>query len=619
MRRPKLISLLMVLPLFLAAGPGAFAFQQQGGGGSAGVVAYINESAARAFTKPKVAVRQNVCSVGCRRQRPLQPVQRASNLSAQARKLLDAANKFYDDGQFSEAAENFRKAGQLKPNYEAFLGLGESQYQLKQPDEALKSYQQALKLNSKLDDARYNIGVIQYERKSYQEALDSFKAATETPPANADEYYYYGLTLSELKRKDEAIAALREAIKIDSTYYDAYTELGSLYAAVGRQKEAAETLRQAISQRPERGEAYDFLGDVLFNERKLDDAVGAYEQAARLMPQNAEAFNDLADAYYSLVRSADAVRNYRKALALDPDYRKDWGFAIRYGNSLRQIGESMESMQWLKDAFALDPKEDSPLYLMGVAYASSTPPDYPSAIRVLEQAASLNPKRKETYLLLGVAYMNSLPRKPNEALRAARRAQQLAPNDPDTLFNVGLALVVGQMFEPAYDVFKEVVRLKPEHAMARAQLCTVAGYLERYDEGLPQCFKSVELADPSTRNFSRLALANMYAFSKKFDQALAEANALIKEDPKWFYAWQSLGVTYFLMKKWDKSVSSLKEAIRLSPETAELHLQLGTVYSESGSPQAAEQEYVVLLNLNPNYAVQLRSVMDENKDKKKNH
>jgi Flp pilus assembly protein TadD len=63
----------------------------------------------------------------------------------------------------------------------------------------------------------------------------------------------------------------------------------------------------------------------------------------------------------------------------------------------------------------------------------------------------------------------------------------------------------------------------------------------------------------------------------------------------------------------------LKEAIRLSPETAELHLQLGTVYSESGNPQAAEQEYVVLLNLNPNYAVQLRSVMDENKDKKKNH
>ena len=49
-------------------------------------------------------------------------------------------------------------------------------------------------------------------------------------------------------------------------------------------------------------------------------------------------------------------------------------------------------------------------------------------------------------------------------------------------------------------------------------------------------------------NFSRLAVGDMYAFSKKFDQALAEANALIKEDPKWFYAWQSLGVTYFLMK-----------------------------------------------------------------------
>ena len=121
------------------------------------------------------------------------------------------------------------------------------------------------------------------------------------------------------------------------------------------------------------------------------------------------------------------------------------------------------------------------------------------------------------------------------------------------------------MFEPAYDVFKQVVRLKPEHAMARAQLCSIAGYLERFDEGLPQCFKSVELADASTRNFSRLALANMYAFTKKYDQAIAGANELIKEDPTWFYAWQSLGLTYFLMKKWDKSVSSLRKRSACRP------------------------------------------------------
>src|SRR6476620_6160685 len=149
MRKLKLSSLLMILPVLLAAAADSFAFQQQGG--SAGVVAFVNESAAKAFTKPKVPVRQNVCT-SCMRQRSPATVQKVRNLSADARKLIEAANKFYDDGNFNEAAENFRKAAQMKPNYEAFLGLGESQYQLKQPDEAVKSYQQALKMNPKLDD-----------------------------------------------------------------------------------------------------------------------------------------------------------------------------------------------------------------------------------------------------------------------------------------------------------------------------------------------------------------------------------------------------------------------------------------------------------------------------------
>src|SRR3982751_2606572 len=138
MRRSTLISVLAVLPLVLTAGAQAFAFQ--GEGGAASVFAYVNESAARSLTKPKAPVRQSVCSGGCSRQRSLAPVQRTANLTAQARKLIDAANKFYQDGKFTEAAANFGKAAQLKPNYEAFIGQGEAQYQLKQPEEALKSY-----------------------------------------------------------------------------------------------------------------------------------------------------------------------------------------------------------------------------------------------------------------------------------------------------------------------------------------------------------------------------------------------------------------------------------------------------------------------------------------------
>lgn len=619
MRGPNFLSALAVFPLIFAAAVECLAFQDPPGGavGAGGIFVFVNERAARALTTPKALTRQNVCSGGCRQQRSVAPVQREKNLTAQSRRLLDAANRFYDTGKYTEAADSFRRAARLKPNYEAFIGLGESQYQLKQPNEALKTYQQAVKLNPKLDEAHYNMGVIRYEQKAYADALNSLKTAIDVPPAYTDEYYYYGLTLKELKRTDEAIAALREAIKLDSRYYDAYTELGPLYEGAGRRKEAIEVLRQATRVRPDKSEAFLLLGNALFNDLKYDDAVAAYQEAARLAPDNAIAYNNLADTYYSLIRSADAVKNYEKALALKPDLKKDWGFSVRYGNSLRQVGRVAESMQWFKDALALDPKADSPLYLMGVAFMNSDQPNYPAAIDALNRAAMLNPNRKETFLLLTAAYINSAPRNPTEALQAARRAQQLAPDDPETLMHVGLALGIGQMFEPAYDVFKEVVRLKPDYALARVQLCSMSMVLERYDEGLPHCLRAVELSGPESRNLSRVTMASMYALGKRYDQAIAEANAVIRDDPKSSFAYQSLGTTYMLMKKYDKSVAAFKQAIRLSPELAEAHLQIGAVYAESGNLSEASREYSILLNMNPGYAAQLKAMMDENQNKKK--
>ena len=97
-----------------------------------------------------------------------------------------------------------------------------------------------------------------------------------------------------------------------------------------------------------------------------------------------------------------------------------------------------------------------------------------------------------------------------------------------------------------------------------------------------------------------------------------EANAVIKDDPKMPMAHMSLGYAYLNMKKWSEAISALKETIRLAPELAEAHHLLGLTYFGAGRKEDAMQEYAVLLNLNPNYAIQFKAEMDEDKDKKKN-
>ena len=202
---------------------------------------------------------------------------------------------------------------------------------------------------------------------------------------------------------------------------------------------------------------------------------------------------------------------------------------------------------------------------------------------------------------------------PTEALNAARKAEQLAPNDAEVLFYVGSALTTGQMFEPAADVFKKVVLLKPDFGLAHTQLCSLLFVLQNYKDGMPVCRRSVELSAPDTRNLARATLANMYSLSKQYDRAIAELEAVIKDEPRFVYAHQAMGVTYMLMKKWDRSIAAFKEAVRIEPENAESHLQLGAVYWEAGKKAEAYQEYAILLNLNPKYAEQLKSVFTPDK------
>jgi tetratricopeptide (TPR) repeat protein len=582
-----------------------------------GVFIFVKESAARAAVKRRSVERPRPCADGCGQQRSVTPVRREPNLAAQARKLIDTAGKQYADGRYAESADMFRRALRLKPNYEAYIGLGESQYKLKQPDEAIKSYELALKLNPKLDEAHYNIGLIRYEQKAYAEALASFRSAVEIAPADAEEFYYYGLTLDALKRRDEAVNALREAVRVDQHYVPAYMSLAFMLDAAARRTEAADLLRQLTRAEPAKAQGFFELGNVLHNDGKFEEAIGAYRQAARLAPGDGLIIGSLADSLYSLGRSAETVDNYEKAFTLKPDLKKDWGVLVRYGNSLRQIGRTKDAIQWLNTAIALNPKDDTPYYLIGIARLDSTPPDHRGAIESLVQASRLNPDRKETFLLLTVAYINSSPRMPNEALQAARRAQHLAPNDARVLAHVGMALTVGQVYEPAYDVLSEAVRLDPNDGVVLGQLCNVSMLTGRYKEGLPKCLRAVELSGPESRILNRIILANMYAVNKRYGEAIAELNAVLKEEPGSSFAYMGLGNAYMLQKKYDRAIEALKQAMRLDPESAEIHLNLGVTYSEAGMPAEAAGEYAVLLSMNPGYAAQLKSVMDEAAGRKK--
>ena len=585
----------------------------------ASIFVFVNKNAAKSLAKKQSyrseRSQNDVCgSAQCKRQKSLSAPK--INLTLQVQKSLDAGNQFYKDGRFPEAVAAYQKSARLKPNYAAYFGLGEANFELKKNAEALAAYEKAVSLNPKLDEALYNIGVIRFTQKDYAGALQPLQQAVNLTPVEPSEYYYYGLTLNELKRKEEAAAALRETVRLDPKFVEAYEKLADLYDELGRKNESIEITRQITKADPKNAEALFKLGVFDFNEQKREDARAAYEEVVRLQPNNARAVAYLAQTQYVLGDYQNSIKNYQKAAVLQPELKKDTDqFLTPWGYAYLSTGNFAEALRVLTEAEKIN--QQNYLIYNGIANANmqSAPPNYPAAVEALNKSVKLNPQYKDTYLLLANAHIQSSPRHPNEALQAARQAEQLAPNDALTLFWVGSSMTIGQMFEPAYESLKKAVALEPGNGVMRGQLCNVMFVLNKVQEGLPECEQAVKLSKPVDKPLARTILANMYARAKRYDQALAEANAVLTEQPNFINAYYSLGTTYYSMKKYDKAIEAMKKVVSLAPELAEPHLTLGAIYWDAKKKTEYLQEYNILLNLNPKYAEQLKAATETGKKK----
>jgi protein O-mannosyl-transferase len=88
-------------------------------------------------------------------------------------------------GDFPKAAEEFKIAIQLKPNYaDAYHNLGITYQRMGQFDYAIKSYVEATKLNPRLWQSYQNLSMIYFESGDYQKAKEYIQTALSFDPDN---------------------------------------------------------------------------------------------------------------------------------------------------------------------------------------------------------------------------------------------------------------------------------------------------------------------------------------------------------------------------------------------------------------------------------------------------
>jgi len=147
--------------------------------------------------------------------------------------------------EYSEKTESYKKlGGSLEA--ENYLILGDHLYYKWKNEEALKNYDEAIKLKPGYAEAWVSKGVVLEVMERYTEALKAFKKAIGLNPDIFDAWIGKAVTHFHLANYDKALEAINKAIEMEPDNDKGWYNRACIYSIKGEKEKALNDLKKAI-------------------------------------------------------------------------------------------------------------------------------------------------------------------------------------------------------------------------------------------------------------------------------------------------------------------------------------------------------------------------------------
>jgi tetratricopeptide (TPR) repeat protein len=303
------------------------------------------------------------------------PVAAADHALAENPNNADAyrqrAEGYYQRGDMDKALADFTKAIELAPDARTHYNRGVIYGAKGFPAEACLDYNEAIRRDPKLADARFNRGVARGQLGRTAEAIDDLTEAIRLAPADAKAYLFRGTLLLSSDQLDRAHADFTRAIELDPKSTEAYTNRGYVACLKQQYDAALRDLDEAIRLAPDNALAYNHRGSAYSKKWQQQrppryllrsggdghvelakQALKDFEESIRLDPQDPHAYNNRGAVYAELGDHPQAIADFSTAIELQP------AFAPAYrnrGNSYLETGDTASARADYHEAMRLDP------------------------------------------------------------------------------------------------------------------------------------------------------------------------------------------------------------------------------------------------------------------------
>jgi len=202
---------------------------------------------------------------------------------------------------------------------QAWMALGVAQLAADKAEEALKSFDEAMKLDAKLpmlrtnrafalaalkktseaesellkavsefpNDPRPVVAAAEFylaDEKTLDKALTYAKKAAIMSPSSAAAELLVGKVEKSRKKYQEAVNAIAEAVKMAPDWWEAWYALGSTYEAAGDKANAEKAYRVLVEKHPKNPDSYMTLASFLADEGRKSEAIELLDKLRALSP-----------------------------------------------------------------------------------------------------------------------------------------------------------------------------------------------------------------------------------------------------------------------------------------------------------------------------------------------
>ena len=187
--------------------------------------------------------------------------------------------------------------------------------------EAFSIYSEILKFEPNNALAHYRLGAVSEKLGATDNAVRSYQEALRIDPGQADarramEGYYVnqGVMLRRNNQLAEAAHMFQQAIGLNPSSANAHFELGQVFEQQGQAIAAITEYQEATKVDPDKSAAHARLAAVFANQHQYENAVREYQEVLRLNPQDPAAYHGLGVAQSELGQKDQAIASLQQAV-----------------------------------------------------------------------------------------------------------------------------------------------------------------------------------------------------------------------------------------------------------------------------------------------------------------